>query len=168
MRGMNVVIVAVGVFMLSGCDGRSETPQETWPPQNATVECYALENATFADRVCDWEKELRSQAVPVSKEQFGDQWPFIIDSGQLACTRIRSDGTYGFDGCVVFLAPDGTRFGVNGLARNAGYDNTRPIRRMHPDPEYAESGIMVDIGPLIQFGLSMKESPGGTRPFDGK
>ncbi|ENX28724.1 YebY family protein [Acinetobacter baumannii] len=49
------------------------------------------------------------QTVEVTADQFGDKWPLTVDKGTLHCeppTRI------------VFTAPDGQKYGVNGSAAN--------------------------------------------------
>lgn len=56
---------------------------------------------------CSSTPEYKTQEV--SADQFGDKWPLTVDKGTLHCeppTRI------------VFTAPDGQKYGVNGSAAN--------------------------------------------------
>lgn len=55
----------------------------------------------------------------IARAEFGDQWPFTVDAGELACV---GPGTN-----VVFTA-DGTTYGVNGTAKGrGGYPPVDPI-----------------------------------------
>jgi hypothetical protein len=76
----------------------------------------------------------------VSRADFGDEWPLTVESGTLSCQAGRA---------VVFLAPDGTAYGVNGTAAN--YEDIDPI--------WADSGVdyapKKNIGPLIEAGLEL-------------
>lgn len=76
----------------------------------------------------------------VTRAQFGDRWPLTVDSGVLRCEAGHA---------VVFTAPSGRDYGVNGAAGN--YPDISPI--------WADSGVdyapKKDIGPLIQAGLAL-------------
>jgi len=78
----------------------------------------------------------------VSREEYGADWPLTVDSGTLRC-----EGA----GAVVFRAPDGTDYGVNGLA--ADYADIEPIWADDPDAP----GLKKYIGVLIDAGLRPPE-----------
>ena len=83
-----------------------------------------------------------STATPpgyVTRTQFGAAWPLTVDSGVLRCEG----------GAIVFRAPDGHDYGVNGLA--ATYDDIGPIWAAEP------KGITrkMNIGPLIEAGQKL-------------
>jgi len=75
----------------------------------------------------------------VTRAEFGPTWPLTVDGGDLRCEG----------GAIVFRAPDGKDYGVNGLAST--YADIGPI--WAPDPK----GIMpkMDIGPLIRAGQKL-------------
>lgn len=81
---------------------------------------------------------------PVSKSDYGDEWPLTVDHGTLRCEGASA---------VVFVAPDGTEYGVNGTAL-ADYPEIDPIWANDP------SGVApkVNIGPLITDGLELCDS----------
>lgn len=76
----------------------------------------------------------------VSRADYGASWPLTVDGGTLRC-----EGA----GAVVFVGPDGTEYGVNGLA--AQYADIGPIWAADP------TGIApkMDIGTLIQDGRKL-------------
>lgn len=76
----------------------------------------------------------------VTRADFGDDWPLTVESGTLSCQPGRA---------VVFLAPDGTAYGVNGSA--ADYEDIDPIWAENP----GGPGPKKDIGPLITAGLAL-------------
>jgi len=84
----------------------------------------------------------------VSRGNMGDDWPLTVDKGTLAC-----NGSGGV-GEVVFTAPDGTEYAVNGTAKSGGYKDIRPI---WADDESLGHGLKKDISPLIDKGLSLCE-----------
>lgn len=86
----------------------------------------------------------------VTRAEFGDEWPFTVASGTLSC-----DGSRGL-GSVIFTAPDGTRYGLNGTAQDQlGLPAIDPIWRYQPG--MAKYELRVDIGPLIDRGLALCE-----------
>jgi len=65
--------------------------------------------AVAADFISACSSTPEYQTVEVTADQFGDKWPLTVDKGTLHCeppTRI------------VFTAPDGQKYGVNGSASN--------------------------------------------------
>ncbi len=63
--------------------------------------------------------------IPVSAAQYGEKWPFTVQSGFIA---------YEAPWRIVFVAEDGTKYGLNGVAKMAGYRDVETIWRV--DPEY--------------------------------
>lgn len=83
----------------------------------------------------------------VSRDQLGDEWPFTVDSGMVAC-----DGANGV-GEVTFTA-EGTTYAVNGLAIQTGqYAEIDTI--WADDPTIP--GAKKSIGPIIDLGLALCE-----------
>lgn len=80
---------------------------------------------------------------PVSRADFGDDWPLTVDTGELRCEGASA---------VVFVV-DGTEYGVNGSALSAGYPEIDPIWADDP----SGNAPKMDIGPLIQAGLELCE-----------
>ncbi len=77
----------------------------------------------------------------ISRQTFDGVWPLTVEFGTLRCERAFS---------VVFRAPDGTDYAVNGLAAS-DYPEIRPI--WADDPSIP--GSKINIGPLIDLGLTL-------------
>ncbi len=81
----------------------------------------------------------------IHKDDFGDEWPFTVEDGIVACER----------GSMVVFRASGKTYAVNGTARGfieeAGYVDFEEIWRDDP------SGIFpkVDISPIIGMGLDL-------------
>jgi len=87
------------------------------------------------------------KGTPVSQEQFGDQWPLTVTSGRLSCVWFSERRQV-----VTFIAPDGTEYALNGIARSSGYFS--PIDSIHkPDP--TNPPAKKSIGVLIDKGLKL-------------
>src|SRR6266513_1723997 len=65
----------------------------------------------------------KSHAAELSRTQIGRDWPLTVDHGTLRCEAPQS---------VVFTAPDGSDYGVNGSAMDAGFRDIKPIWRRDP------------------------------------
>jgi hypothetical protein len=84
------------------------------------------------------------QSKEVTRADFGDAWPLLVDGGTLECKG--SDGT----GAVTFRT-GGTTYAVNGLAKSQG---ARDIDKIWaPNPSIP--GAKKNIGPLIDEGLRL-------------
>ena len=82
----------------------------------------------------------------VHRSDYGEAWPLTIDRGTLRCEP---------PGTVVFTAPDGTQYAVNGMAEGQqGLADIEPIWRDDPDPP-AGADLKVSIHPLIERGLEL-------------
>lgn len=83
----------------------------------------------------------------VEPADFDQPWPLTVESGTLRCEP---------PGAVVFTAPDGTEYAVNGMAEGQDYADIEPIWRDDPDPP-AGADLKVSIHPLIEAGLDLCE-----------
>lgn len=84
------------------------------------------------------------KTVEVSAAQFGDKWPLTVDKGTLHCeapTRI------------VFTAPDGQKYGVNGTA-SLDYVTILEITK---DQENLGYTFKMDVTNLIEEGMKLCE-----------
>jgi len=77
--------------------------------------------------------------IQVTRAQYGDRWPFTIESGYLDCIP---------PGAVVFRSQSGA-YAVNGLAESRGFADVDPIWRDDP----VNPGLKINIGPMIDLGL---------------
>lgn len=93
----------------------------------------------------DPNRQLGPNEVRISRQTFGDAWPFTVDEGILA--------GYGRSGVgqVVFTT-DGATYAVNGTAAKTGaYDSIDAIRADDP----SKPGAKKDLGPIIDRGLQL-------------
>ncbi len=82
-------------------------------------------------------------SIDVSESTWHDgQWPFTVSQGVLGCAQPP------FPGAVTFNV-DGTLYGLNGTAQDGGDAAPDPIWKKVP------GGLRVDIGPMIDKGLSL-------------
>ncbi len=107
-----------------------------------------------------------SQALPIESSQFGDNWPFTVESGELACVN----------GVAIVFSTGGTDYAVNGTASTMGYSGIEPIWKLDPDMlEYAKDTaksegktleevqsvmgkVRVNISAVLQQGLALCDS----------
>ena len=85
-----------------------------------------------------------SRGVSVTRAEWGDAWPFKVDSGTVDCVNSLGNG----NGAAVFRY-GGKTYALNGYAQSRGYMNLRPIWRDNPDIP----GTKIDIGPMIKLAL---------------
>lgn len=88
--------------------------------------------------------------VRITRQEYGDQWPFTVDEGVLSCKKI------GYVGNVelheVLFTTNGVTYAVNGTARsNKAYAD---VREIWADDQYS-IGPKKNIGPIIDRGLSL-------------
>ena len=79
----------------------------------------------------------------MSKSELGDAWPLTVESGTVTC----ENGSQ-----VIFAAPNGTRYAVNGTAMSQT-DLPRIDEIWAPDPTI--DGAKVNISPIIDAGLAL-------------
>lgn len=77
----------------------------------------------------------------ISRAEFGDRWPFMVDAGTLHCDLPNR----------VTFKTDGVAYGVNGAAVAYGFPPINPIWRNDP----SIPGAKVNVGPLIERGLKI-------------
>jgi len=107
-----------------------ETPEQDTEPEASEPET----NQASSD--------IQSNRRIISSSDLPGEWMLTVDSGELLCIPPKK---------VVFVAPDGTEYGVNGTAKGFGYPEITPIWKDNP----AIEGTKVNIGPLIEEGLKL-------------
>jgi hypothetical protein len=181
MRRVGAVLgtVLVAAVLATGCGGGTErtasgpTATESAELARQQVMRHAREVTKAAERDRQWTRERQKTAEreawekqqgvedvavgvtgvtageaptggEVAKSEFGSRWPLTVSHGTLSC-----DGY-----SVVFAAPEGMRYGLNGTAQDQlGLPPIDPIWRYEPGMK--RYGLKVDIGPLIQRGLAL-------------
>jgi hypothetical protein len=73
----------------------------------------------------------------VTKAEFGDEWPFTVDSGYVDCP----------DGLSAVFRTGSAEFGLNGMATSRGFAEPDPIRKDDP----IIPGAKISIGPMIDL-----------------
>jgi glucose/arabinose dehydrogenase len=77
----------------------------------------------------------------ITAAEFGDAWPFTVESGTLRCIA----------GQAVVFEANGIVYAVNGVAESQGFANVEAIWRDDP----AVEGLKVNIGPIIERGRTL-------------
>lgn len=77
--------------------------------------------------------------LEVSKPEFGDAWPFTVESGVVDCV----------DGQAAIFKHGGKVYQLNGFARSRGYAPIDPIWRDNPDIP----GAKVSISGMVRIAL---------------
>jgi len=88
----------------------------------------------------------QSNRRTVSSADFPGEWMLTVDKGELICKAPK-----GTANTIVFIVPDGTEYGVNGIATSRGYADIQPIWKDNPEIP----GTKINIGPLISKGLEL-------------
>ena len=167
-----VFLLLAAVPVLAGCGEKKETQYEKikheveaeWEELTPAQERRRLKAANASQR--RWEKcpgyaarpthALGPEGVEVASLRIGcgdvGRWPLKVKSGLLQCEEEVVNG-YLLQK-VWFTAPDGTAYGVNGTAQDAGYPGIDPIWKDDP----AGYGLKISISPLIDQGLKLCES----------
>ena len=89
----------------------------------------------------------------VTEAEFGERWPFSVPEGRVVA------GVYGvgpFSVAVVFEAPDGQWYALNGVARSYGIG--RDIRTIWPP--LPDGVTRADLLPVLALGLNLAEAEG--------
>jgi hypothetical protein len=87
--------------------------------------------------------------IPVSAEEFGGRWPLTVSSGYIIKRERYIPGASFKSYSVIFVSPDGTRYGLNGHALTEGYRNIHAItksRLLMGEPIYEDVSELIDIG----------------------
>lgn len=80
-----------------------------------------------------------NSGLEVSKGEFGESWPFTVQSGIVDCV----------DGQAAVFKTGGRSYQLNGFARSRGYAPIDPIWRENPEIP----GTKVNIGRMIDLAL---------------
>ena len=115
----------LAVLLLTLCDSPKKTSDRVSPPA-------ASKRAPV------------SRGVRVTRAEWGDDWPFTVDSGMVNCLDPKGNKL----GAAVFIY-SGKTYALNGYAQSRGYRNIRPIWRDNPDIP----GTKINIGPMIDLAL---------------
>lgn len=79
----------------------------------------------------------------VRAADYGDAWPFTVESGTVRCVKPRNE---------IIFSSEGKVYAVNGTAKsNKDYADIAPIWKDNPQIE----GTKISIGPIIDLGLSL-------------
>jgi Protein of unknown function (DUF2511) len=86
----------------------------------------------------------------VSRTDYGNDWPLTVESGTLRCDP---------PSAVTFTTENGTTYWINGTAASMadgnGWLDVEPIWADDPDPTYEGLDLKINIGPLIDDGLTL-------------
>jgi hypothetical protein len=95
-----------------------------------------------------------SESITISKEDFGDRWPFTVSQGKLSCS-----------GNAVTFKANGKIYAVNGTAKSRGFAEINEIWKNDEEMikilkesflgEDIGSPPKINIGPIIDKGLSL-------------
>lgn len=85
------------------------------------------------------------QTIEVTADQFGDKWPLTVDKGTLHCEQPTR---------IIFTAPDGQKYGVNGSAQN----DYVTIMEITKDTEIMGQKIKMNPSVLIEEGMQLCEN----------
>lgn len=84
-------------------------------------------------------------AVKISRQEYGDRWPFTVEEGILDWEATPT-------GTAVTFTANGVTYAVNGTAMTAGkYADIEPIWAADPKGLWPKK----DIGPIIDRGLEL-------------
>ena len=120
------------------------------------VFCVLLTGAFLSYGVTDAHSGMNSARIEtISASEYGNQWPFTVSSGQLACSGA---------GSVTFTANNKT-YAVNGLAiSDRRYSNIKEIWKSDSDSDHAKYMLKkgrpdlvpkISIGSIIERGLKL-------------
>lgn len=116
------------------------------------------DNEYYQEKLARYKRELvalrKQPPLPITKQQYGDKWPFTVSKGTLECVP---------PGIITFHTKRNT-YAVNGLASSRGYAEIDKIWRDDPKKKISPdqpSSLMtkVDLGPIIERGLELCKAP---------
>ncbi|WP_309720299.1 DUF2511 domain-containing protein [Armatimonas sp.] len=102
--------------------------------EKTKVEIYSHNSSTEVNR------ELNTNPKIVTKEQFGDRWPFAKNEGTVDCTPDLKTG-----GKIISIEFDGIDYALNGLALDH-HANSIPNELWLKD---SRTGLKKDISPIV-------------------
>jgi hypothetical protein len=111
--------------------------------------------AEAARRVAEEKAAADRGEVTVTREEYGDAWPFTVDSGVLKGVPTGQRTAGGTDLVEVTFTSGGTTYALNGIARD-----TRKYAEIDgiwaSDPNIV--GLKKNVGPIIDRGLALVKS----------
>lgn len=132
-----------GYVVVSFPDGTPGEPQEGLCASAPTDKPEPLPPVEVPDDVTD-------EPGLITRDDLGEDWPLTVDYGVVSCETFTAGGRDLQS--ATFTAPDGTEYALNGIARSyTDAEDVDPIWKDDPDMD----GLKVDIGPLIDFGLTL-------------
>lgn len=113
-----------------------------WATTNYTPDLSIRVIGTASELGTDMENQsVSADTGEISREEYGENWPFTVDSGRLECWR----------GPAAVFVTDGTVYQLNGVAKQMGHAPIDPIWRDNP----AIPGTKISLGPVIQRALKL-------------
>jgi hypothetical protein len=114
--------------------------------ENVYGECIS-KGRVDCERLFAVEEQSSPEGREVTKEEFGEDWPFTVERGFVDCTNL-SGGLRE----AVFRS-GGMTYALNGTARSRakaqGYEDVMDIWRDDPN----NPGLKIDIGPILDLAL---------------
>lgn len=132
-----------GYVVVTFPDGTTGEPQDGFCENAPTEKPEALPPVKVPDN-------LKDEPGLITRDDLGDDWPLTVDFGVASCDAFTAGG---MDlKSAIFTAPDGTEYALNGTAKDhTDAADIDPIWKDDPDMD----GLKINIGPLIDFGLSL-------------
>lgn len=113
-----------------------------WATTNYTPDLSVRVIGTASELGTGMENQTASTDTgEISREEYGEDWPFTVESGRLECWR----------GSAAVFVTDGTVYQLNGVAKTMGHAPINPIWRDNP----AIPGTKISLGPMIQRALKL-------------
>lgn len=136
-------VAVASLVLLAGC-GSSDSP-EAGP--DTTAEGTAKKSSGVE---VSHGHHSSAAKVPnsISRADMGVQWPLTVNEGRLTCIGS------GHAGAVVFVAPDGTNYALNGTA-SSQLAHVTNIQKITADDPRLGPDVKKDVGPLIHRGLRL-------------
>ena len=92
----------------------------------------------------------KSKEVFVSQTDYKGDWPLTVSEGKIYAHTLKPQ--FGERIAVIFIAPNGRKYGLNGTAQSAGYANIHQITKIDTN---TISESYMDVSDLISIGLSV-------------
>lgn len=102
---------------------------------------------------CDYAKTKlnTSSRIAVSASEFGDRWPLTLPQGHIYSRKYPQGWI-----AVIFVAPNGQEFGLNGAAQSLGWPDVHAITLYTNQPPLGTKQYK-DVSELIQIGLNKRK-----------
>ncbi|WP_373541753.1 DUF2511 domain-containing protein [Chamaesiphon sp.] len=110
-----------------------------YPVRKKIVRFFGLVYFSFAISSCG-EIATPANRKEIDSAMFKEKWMLTVNRGTITCEP---------PSALVFIAPDGTKYGINGTADTMGYADIRSIWIDDPNPEFKKIGTKMSIAPLM-------------------